>query len=180
MTVLDRTHIDVRDATPEELSAVGAMTLAAYEAGGALADGDTGYVEALRDAAKRAEEAQLLVAVDTRDGELLGTVTVCRTSSVWSEIARPGEAEMRMLAVAPEAWGHGVADLLVEDVAQRLRAEGVARLVLVVLDGNEAALRLYQRLGFRRATERDWEPVPGLLLLAHERDLAPSDAQRRT
>ncbi len=189
MTVRDDTHEDtlehtsgdtpvqVREARPDELTAVGTLTLAAYEAGGALADGDTGYVQALRDAAKRAEEAQLLVAVDPRDDTLLGTVTVCRTSTVWSEIARPGEAEIRMLAVSPRAWGQGVADRLVSEVAGLLAGEGVGRIVLVVLDGNEAALRLYRRLGFRRATERDWEPVPGLRLLAHERDLVRSDAQ---
>jgi len=177
--VPDDTLVEVREARPDELTAVGALTLDAYEAGGALADGDTGYVEALRDAARRALEAQLLVAVDPRDDTLLGTVTVCRTSTVWSEIARPGEAEIRMLAVAPKAWGRGVADRLVSEVEGLLAAEGVARIVLVVLDGNAAALRLYRRLGFRRAPERDWEPVPGLRLLAHERDLAGSDAERQ-
>jgi len=166
----------VRPARPQEYPAIGEMTVAAYAAGGALADGDTGYVEALRDAAKRAAEAQLMVAVDDATQELVGTVTVCRYETNWSEIARPDEAEIRMLAVAPQAWGQGVADLLVGHALSILRAEGIKRVVLVVLNGNNAALRLYQRLGFRRAPERDWEPVPGLLLLAHERELAAVEA----
>ena len=165
----------VRAAHPDEYSAIGEMTVAAYAAGGALADGDTGYVEALRDAGKRAVEAQLLVAVDATTQEPLGTVTLCRFETKWSEIAQPDEAEIRMLAVTPGAWGHGVADELVRNAMSILRADGIRRAVLVVLNGNEPALRLYQRHGFRRAPERDWEPVPGLLLLAHERQLAATD-----
>jgi ribosomal protein S18 acetylase RimI-like enzyme len=160
----------VRDATPQELEAVGELTLAAYVDGEALADGDAGYPTALRDAALRAAQAQLLVATNP-EGDLVGTVTVCRRSTAWSEIAVDGEAEIRMLAVDKRAWGRGVADALVADVVDRLRAEGLQRLVLVVLDGNEPALRLYRRLGFRRLPERDWAPRPGLVLRAHALDL---------
>jgi hypothetical protein len=34
-----------------------------------------------------------------------------------------------------------------------------------------AAHRLYQRLGFLRLPERDWSPVPGVVLLVYVRDL---------
>ena len=37
-----------------------------------------------------------------------------------------------------------------------------------------AAHRLYGRLGFRRAPELDWYPVPGVLLIAFRLDLEPA------
>ncbi|MFZ0322891.1 MAG: GNAT family N-acetyltransferase [Actinomycetes bacterium] len=168
--------VSVRAARPDEYAELGELTVTAYRDGGALADGDTGYVEALRDAAKRAEDTELLVAVDDQTQQILGTVTLCRYGTPWSEIAREGEAELRMLAVHPDAWGQGISDLLVAESTSRLGSEGFRQIVLVVLDGNDAALRLYARLGFRRAPERDWEPVAGLLLLAHERELTASTA----
>jgi hypothetical protein len=34
-----------------------------------------------------------------------------------------------------------------------------------------AAHRLYERLGFKRAPERDWTPLPGITLLIYTREL---------
>ena len=163
--------VQVREAEAAELEAVGALTVDAYLAGDGLQDAsEDGYVVQLRDAAARAAQAQLLVAV-APDLGLVGTVTVCRSDSPWAEVAKDGEAELRMLAVTPAAWGRGVAEALVGDVTHRLRAEGVLRLVLVVLDANDAAHRLYRRLGFRRSPERDWQPYPGLDLRGFVLDL---------
>ena len=62
----------VRRARPEDLDAVGDVTVAAY------AEFTTGpddhYVALLRDAARRDREAELWVA--ERAGEVLGTVTI--------------------------------------------------------------------------------------------------------
>lgn len=163
----------VRDAVPREFDAVGELTAEAYLTGGALADSsEDGYLSHLRDAASRAQKAQLLVAVaDSEGAGVVGTVTVSQFGTPWAEIAREGEAEMRMLAVRPSWWGRGVADAMVVDVIGRLRAEGVARIVLLVLDGNPAPVRLYERHGFRAVPERDWCPYEGLLLRAFQLDL---------
>jgi ribosomal protein S18 acetylase RimI-like enzyme len=164
----------VREARDDELAGVGELTASAYLTGGALADAaEDGYLTHLRDARSRATQAQLLVAVDDED-RVVGTVTVCRSGSPWAEIARDGEAEMRMLAVPPSLWGRGIADALVDDVVRRLRAEGVGRLVLLVLDGNAAPVRLYSRHGFHAVPERDRAPYEGLLLRAYARDLSGS------
>lgn len=160
-------RIRVRPARPEELDAVGALTAAAYVAGGALAHDDDGYVPVLRDAAARAAAGPVLVA--TLDDALAGTATLCPPGSAFSEIAGPDEGEVRFLAVDPTAWGRGVADALMAGAADWARAAGYVRLVLFVLEGNDAAHRLYARLGFRRVPERDWRPVPDLLLQAYAR-----------
>lgn len=69
----------------------------------------------------------------------------------------------------------------VADVADRARTcrilvavdGGVIRgcLTLVVRAGNGRAQRLYERLGYRRAPARDFEPVPGIRLEGYELDL---------
>ena len=94
-------------AEPDELAAVGELTVAAYVADGYLRGAEDGYAEQLRAADERAREADLVVAVDEPKGTLLGTVTFCRAGTPWAEVSRPGEAEFRMLAVAPEARGRG-------------------------------------------------------------------------
>lgn len=166
----------VRRAEPRDHSAVGEITVAAY-AGLSEAD-EAGYVDKLRDAAARAREAELWVAVasetdDTVLDTVLGSVTVCHDGSPWREIARGDEGEFRMLAVAPDAQGSGVGAALVELCINRFREVGAPGIVLSTLPAMHAAHRLYERHGFVRAPERDWSPVPRVDLVAYYLDLAP-------
>jgi ribosomal protein S18 acetylase RimI-like enzyme len=166
--------VRIRLARPEDLSAVGEITVAAY-ADFTLGPSDP-YIARLGDAAARAEQAELWLAEDEcEDGRaVLGTVTVCPPRSVWREISRPGEGEFRMLAVAPAARGHGVGEALARFAIERLSAQWVHAIVLSSLSTMHAAHRLYERLGFRRDAERDWSPAPGVELLAY---VLPEPAQ---
>ena len=158
----------VRPVRTEELDAVGELTVAAYVADGM--DPDYSYVEVLADAARRATDAELLVAVDA-DERLLGTVTMCEPGTPWAEVSRPGELEFRMLAVAPDAQGRGVGERLIRAVLDRAGERGVPRVVLSSSGYMHVAHRLYHRLGFIRLPCRDWQPVPGLQLLAFALEL---------
>lgn len=51
--------------------------------------------------------------------------------------------------VTAEARGRGVAEALIDDFAARVKALGVPRVVLHTASQNEAAQRLFARLGFR-------------------------------
>ncbi|MBK1786893.1 GNAT family N-acetyltransferase [Prauserella sp. ASG 168] len=158
----------VRRARPQEFAELGELTLAAYRADGLLghSSGDS-YAEELRAAAHRAEHAELLAAVDP-SGALLGTVTVAAPGSEYAEISREGEVEFRMLAVAAHARGRGIGEALTRAVLDRARELDASRVVLCSLDTMRTAHRLYERLGFRRLPERDWEPAPGVALIAYE------------
>ena len=158
----------VRPARAEELDAVGKLTVAAYVADG-MDLGDS-YIKVLADAARRARDADLLVAVDA-DDRLLGTVTVCEPGTPWAEVSRPGELEFRMLAVTPAARGRGVGERLTRAVVDRARERGAHRVVLCSSDYMDVAHRLYRRLGFTRLPCRDWQPVPGMQLLAFALEL---------
>jgi ribosomal protein S18 acetylase RimI-like enzyme len=126
---------------------------------------DEPYTEHLADAERRAAEAELWVAAD--EGQVLGCVTFCPPGSPWREISEEGEAEFRMLAVSPAARGRGVGEALVRHCLERARELDLHVMVLSTMDKMAAAHRLYERLGFTRLSERDWEPVPGVTLLAY-------------
>ncbi|MER6436266.1 GNAT family N-acetyltransferase [Streptomyces sp. NPDC001185] len=161
----------IRPARPEEYPGVGEITVRAYLGDGLLDYGENDpYLGALRDVVRRAAAAEVLVAVE--DGRLLGAVTFVPRGGPLADIARPGEAEIRMLAVAREARGRGAGTALVGACVDRARATGgCARVVLSTQRTMHAAHRLYERLGFTRTPERDWNPVPHLddiLLLTYE------------
>jgi ribosomal protein S18 acetylase RimI-like enzyme len=68
-------------------------------------------------------------------------------ADTWETGDRIGEIES--LAVQPDYRGHGVGSRLLTALSAELAAAGVRDLVLGVLPGNAAAIRLYQRHGFQ-------------------------------
>ncbi len=162
-----------RRATPEDLPAVGEVTVAAYaEFTGEDTDD---YVHHLRDAATRDREAELWVATPDDSEEVLGTVTICPPGSPWREIARDDrEGEFRMLAVAPGARGAGIGAALLDLVVDHFRRAGASRVVMSTLPAMRAAHRIYERAGFVRMPERDWSPTPAVQLIAYGLELCES------
>ena len=159
--------MELRRARPEELERIGEITLAAYEA---FTTGSRDpYRARLRDAAGRARDSELWVAVE--DGEVLGSVSYCPPDSPWREIAEDHEGEFRMLAVAPEAQGRGVGAALARLCEERAAGHGATSMVLSSLPEMAAAHSVYARLGYRRLPERDWDPVPGVHLIAFGKPL---------
>jgi ribosomal protein S18 acetylase RimI-like enzyme len=161
----------LRRARPEEHAAIGDLTVAAYTE---FAEDDVdGYALFLRDAARRDREAELWVATPDDSEEILGTVTICPEGSAWREVARPGEGEFRVLAVAPEARGQGVGAALLTLVVERFRREGAPRIVMSTQPTMHAAQHIYETAGFVRMPERDWSPVPGVDLIGYGLELTP-------
>ena len=158
--------LEIRPAAPAELPAVAELCVAAYAP---FVAGDDQYVGVLRDVARRAAAAELLVADD--GGRVRGTVTYVRDGGPLGEIASPSEAEFRMLAVDPSAQGRGVGTALLRWVLDESRRHGKAAVVCSSQPRMRAAHRVYERLGFQRAPERDWSPVAGIELIAFVRTL---------
>jgi ribosomal protein S18 acetylase RimI-like enzyme len=74
-------------------------------------------------------------------------VTVQPPGATWDLGDRVGELES--LAVAERARGTGVGTMLIGAARERLRAEGVGYWSVGVVEANTAAVRLYEREGFR-------------------------------
>jgi ribosomal protein S18 acetylase RimI-like enzyme len=155
--------LEIRPAEPAELLDVAELCVAAYAP---FLAGDGHYVAVLRDVARRVAEAELLVAVEPDGGDVLGTVTFVPDGGPLGEIAGPGEAEFRMLAVGPAAQGRGVGTALLRRVLDDSRRGGKEGVVCSSMPVMRAAHRIYEHVGFERVPERDWSPVPGVELLA--------------
>ncbi|WSQ11738.1 GNAT family N-acetyltransferase [Streptomyces sp. NBC_01231] len=164
----------IRQAAPDEYATLGEITAQAYLLDDLLDFGESDlYLGELRDVTKRAAAADVLVA--TQGEQILGGVTFVPSGGPMAEIARPGEAEIRMLAIAREARGRGAGEALVRACVDRARAtEGCVRVVLSTQRTMRSAHRIYERLGFVRVPERDWNPIPELddiMLLTYQLSL---------
>jgi ribosomal protein S18 acetylase RimI-like enzyme len=154
----------IRDAHPDEYSEIGDIRVGAYLADGFLSP-ESGYAPRLRELGTDGLDP-VLVAV-AEDGALSGTVML----QVWphgGEVVKgPDEAEIRALAVRPEARGAGVGRALLAAVIDRAALRGIQHLLLLTQPEMKAAHRLYGAAGFTRMPERDWSPEPDVRLLAY-------------
>ena len=126
---------------------------------------DEEYDQELRDVRSRGTDA--VVGVAELDGRLVGCVTyVPDSANRFAEFDDPDAAGFRMLAVDPAVQGSGAGRALVEWCIERARRDGRARLLIHSGDWMTRAHAMYDRFGFEREPERDWEPVEGMKLLA--------------
>jgi ribosomal protein S18 acetylase RimI-like enzyme len=161
----------LRLVRPDEYAAVGDLVVLAYETGGVLTTDDS-YRAVLSDTAGRAAKADVYVLPGDSDsdgegGRPVATVTLSPYGTAYAQVAGPGELEFRMLAVHPASAGQGLGAGLVRFCAEQARARGDVALVLCVIDTNQAAIRLYERLGFDHQPERDLVVGPEVRLLVY-------------
>lgn len=164
----DTRGVLVRAATPEEYDEIAELTLKVYVGEGYVPPGDP-YADVLADVGRRGADADVLVAV--HEDTVVGSLTVAAPGTPYAEIARPGELEFRMLAVAAQARGLGAGTALVAEVVDRARAQGYTAVVLTTSPGMRDARRIYDRFGFVPVPQRDWSPGGGVRLTVLRREL---------
>lgn len=104
--------------------------------------------------------------VAERAGRVLGSVLYYPGGST-----RTGDPSVRLLAVIPEARGHGIARALMDRCVEEARAEGAAALVLHTMQMMDVARGMYERMGFRRVPDYDFRPLENELVLGYRLDL---------
>jgi ribosomal protein S18 acetylase RimI-like enzyme len=164
----------VRDARADDRDAIEAVTLAAYQQYAAVMPALwEAYRQNIVSTLAAAALDAVIVAEDAR--RIVGSVLLYRAGTV---IDRPGggpltlaSPEVRLLAVAPASRGKGVGDALMRECVARSRASGAASLTLHTTDMMQAAVRLYERMGFVRAPEIDFQPAPGIAVKGFSLDL---------
>lgn len=155
----------IRRAGLPDADDVGVLTEGVYRAEGF---GSDEYAPMLRDGRARIDGAIVFVA--TLGGRIVGTVTLALPATRFVNVCRPDEAEVRMLAVARDARGGGVAAALMDACERHAHAAGLAAVVLSTEPDMHAAHRLYRRRGYERVPERDWAIGPSPLLV-YRKDL---------
>ncbi len=86
--------------------------------------------------------------------------------------------EVRLLAVAPAARGRGVGAALMQECVRRVRRAGGRVLSLHTTDLMKTALRMYERMGFVRAPEIDFQLMPGTTVMGFRLDLGDMETTR--
>lgn len=158
MSVTLPLSVTFRRAVPADFAEVRRITRDAYLRAGHFA-ADHPYMSVLEDVEHRAEHAQVWVAEAA--GKVVAAVTLTFAGQPYSEIAREGELEFRMLAVDPLRQGAGVGRAMVWEIVELTRQlPGIDSISITSATFMERAHSLYRSLGFRRAPERDW-CVPG-------------------
>lgn len=162
-----QSDVRIRDARADERPIIRDITLAAY----------SGYAEImepsawalLRDAVvsglEADDKAQRIVAVNAED-EVVGSVMLYPPASEaysFADATLPWP-ELRLLAVPAHQRGRGIGEALVAECVRRAREMGATELGLHTSRSMTTARRMYQRLGFLRVPERDFQP-PGAELV---------------
>lgn len=142
----------IRPATPGDFVAVGDVTERAFASGryGHLPrSAERRRLE--RDVADRVAAGTVLLA--EFDGVVAGTVTVLRAGTPFARLARDGEAEVGLMAVAAEAQGSGLGGALLAAAHEVALEWGSSALVLDTGSLDAAAQRLYEGYGFHRVPD---------------------------
>jgi ribosomal protein S18 acetylase RimI-like enzyme len=154
-------HVHIRQATLRDADLVRHITRTVYVGEGWATT--PAYIRELLDVERRIVENTVLIA------DVVGTLTVIVPPHPSAHVAQPGEVEVRMLCVLPDARRIGVAQALmaaVEDLAY-------SRVVLSTEQQMKGAQKLYEGLGYRRTPERDWD-IHGEKLLTYAKDVRPA------
>jgi GNAT superfamily N-acetyltransferase len=153
--------------------AVIALTLEAYgQYASALPDEAwEGYRKNIVERLSGDEPAQRIVA--EREGVLVGSVLLIPPDDAAGapndqQDARP---EVRLLAVAPESRGQGVATALMAECVRRAREAGARALGLHTTDVMAVAQGMYVRMGFERDPATDFHPAEGIHIKGYRLDL---------
>ena len=154
---------------PADCDAIDRLTARAYAPGGFATD-DPYFIEILN-VAQRAQQALVLVA--RQNGAPVGTLTCALPGSIWQEIARADESELRILAVDPAQQRQGIGSALIRASIEHARRAGCTALVLSSAAWMHAGHRLYERLGFRHTPARDWQPRADVHLTTYRLELTP-------
>lgn len=156
----------IRDARADERSAIRELTLSAYAEFESIMD-PTSWLEldaAIRAALTSNVRAEWIVA--DAGGRLVGSVMLYPPNAdAYGDLARAGDCpEVRLVAVAPDARGRGVARALMNECIRRARESGANALGLHTSRSLRAAQALYAGMGFERTPETDFQP-PGAELV---------------
>ncbi|MBN8202793.1 GNAT family N-acetyltransferase (plasmid) [Cytobacillus firmus] len=117
-------------------------------------------------------DVELLVA--ELNEEVVGSVVLYPAKSDAYEglIDSLNYPELRMLAVAPHVRNKGIGEALVNECIRRAKAKGFQFIGLHTADFMNSAMRLYERMGFVRLPQFDFEPADdGIIVKAYRKTI---------
>ena len=174
----------VRDAVPADYPAIREVVIAAYRQYADLMALDifSPYLADVLDLEKHARHGRLFVV--EADGWICGSGAFYPDATVQDVGFPAGWAGGRALAVHPAARGYGVARALIATCERLARQAGAPVFAFHTASFMTGAIALYERLGYRRAPEFDFDMAARysrfgaapVMSIAYLRRLAPERA----
>ena len=153
--------LTVRDARTDELTAVYELTRRAYAEYAKIMDAAswTALSDAIDAGLSSDQEMERIVAVD--GDTIVGSALLFPPSDdAYKGLGiRVTAPEVRLVAVDPSARGRGIARALMAECLRRARASGATEIGLHTSKSMQAAVRMYETMGFKRAPENDFQPA---------------------
>ena len=81
----------------------------------------------------------------TRDTEIVAVAVIAQVL---------GEAELLTIALEKQEQGQGLGTALLDDLMSLLQEQSAKQCMLEVMEGNDAAISLYRRIGFKSVAKR--------------------------
>ena len=172
-------RVRIREAAEAELDFVSELLAAAWAQYEAPAEASeerrrrfTDYKASVSDVRSRLHDSTLLIAES--DGRVLGSVTYYppRWGVLVGENWPEGWAGIRLLGVHPDARGRGAGRLLTEECLRRARADGATHVGLHTTVLMTVAKSMYERMGFTRYPQNDFNAGDDFIVEAYEMKLA--------
>ncbi|HSU79329.1 MAG TPA: GNAT family N-acetyltransferase [Candidatus Angelobacter sp.] len=160
----------IRDAHEDELAIIREQRVLAYEEHAKKIP--EGHWHALKQMLSSETDVQSGVEqiVVVLDGKIAGSVSLfpAKIDAYGGQVEELEYPEIRMLAVAPEARGKGVATKLISECIERSKKKGFRSVGLHTGEFMDGAMRLYEHLGFERLPQFDFEPAgDGIIVKAY-------------
>jgi GNAT superfamily N-acetyltransferase len=161
----------VREAGPDEWPEIADLTTEVYAA---LAPSSpppswTSYLGSIAATLTQPDEARRLV-VDA-GGWIAASVLLCPPSPGPAGRGTNPYPELRLLAVRAACRNSGLGGRLIEACEQRARSDGYEAITLHTTSLMPTAKAMYERRGYLRAPELDFEPEPGFVVWGYRRTL---------
>ncbi|HEY9733895.1 MAG TPA: GNAT family N-acetyltransferase [Drouetiella sp.] len=167
----------IREAEPGEWDALLELTMEAYSQYEKDADPVfwNQYQENIRNTILSAPEIVRLVAI--KDGVLLASAIYCPPSEkdFGGKVVINPYPEMRLLSVSSEHRNEGLGALLIEECEDRTRKSGFAAMTLHTTHLMTVARNMYERRGYRRFEQIDFEPAKGFTVWGYIKRMSEND-----
>ncbi len=150
--------VEIRFAVPGDERAIADVLLAAFSEFRSVytPEAFTVVTPAAEEIASRFSEGAMWVAAI--GGEIVGTASV---------LPEPEWLYIRSVAVLPTAQGKGIGRLLMNAIEKYALESGFDRLFLYTTYFSAGAIKMYEKLGFKRGrdtTAEEWYGTPGLAM----------------
>ena len=166
-------NITIEESPVSQWSKVATITREAYAEYSASSDKNfwSMYEKSTENTILRDEVAVRLVA--KRGNEILGSVLYCPPykRNVGVREFNNVLPEMRLLAVPPSNRNLGIAGALIRYCEEKAAATGFDTITLHTTVLMQTAKAMYERRGYLRYPELDFEPVPGFVVWGYRKEL---------